>query len=90
MLYGDAVRIKQVVTNLLTNAVKYTPKGSVTLSARSETIGSDRVRLTISVSNSGIGIKKEDMQRLFQSFRRVDESVNAGIEGTGLGLSISQ
>ena len=90
MLYGDAVRIKQVVTNLLTNAVKYTPKGSVTLSAQSEAVGSDRVRLTISVSDSGIGIKKEDMQRLFHSFRRVDESTNAGIEGTGLGLSISQ
>ncbi len=90
MLYGDAVRIKQVVTNLLTNAVKYTPKGFVTLSAQSEAIDSNRVLLTISVSDSGIGIKKEDMKHLFSSFQRVDEAKNAGIEGTGLGLSITQ
>ena len=89
MLYGDAVRIKQVVTNLLSNAVKYTPKGFVTLSAQSETIGSNRVLLTISVSDSGIGIKKEDMQHLFSSFQRVDETKNVGIEGTGLGLAIT-
>lgn len=90
MLYGDAVRIKQVVTNLLTNAVKYTTKGSITLSARSETVDSNTVMLTISVSDTGMGIKKEDMDRLFQSFRRVDETATAGIEGTGLGLSIAQ
>jgi len=89
-LHGDAVRIKQVVTNLLSNAVKYTPKGSVTLSAHSEAIRSDRILLTISVSDSGIGIRKEDMQQLFHSFKRVDGVSNAGIEGTGLGLAISQ
>ncbi len=89
MLYGDEVRIKQVVTNLLTNAVKYTQKGFVSLSARSEVTDKNKVLLTISVRDSGIGIKKEDMQRLFHSFQRVDEGTNAGIEGTGLGLSIS-
>ena len=89
MLFGDEVRIKQVVTNLLTNAVKYTQKGYVSLSARSELTENNKVLLTISVKDSGIGIRKEDMQRLFQSFQRVDEGINAGIEGTGLGLSIS-
>ena len=90
ILYGDMVRIKQVVTNLLTNAVKYTPKGFITLTARTEAIDSNRVMLTISVRDSGIGIKKEDIQHLFQSFQRVDETVTVGIEGTGLGLSITQ
>ena len=89
MLYGDEVRIKQVVTNLLTNAVKYTQKGFISLTARSEMKDNNKVVLTISVKDSGIGIRKEDMQRLFQSFQRVDEGVNAGIEGTGLGLAIS-
>ena len=89
MLFGDEVRIKQVVTNLLTNAVKYTQKGYITLTARSEMKDNNKVLLTISVRDSGIGIRKEDMQHLFQSFQRVDEGTNAGIEGTGLGLSIS-
>lgn len=89
MLYGDEVRIKQVVINLLSNAVKYTQKGFVSLSARSERKDNNKILLTISIRDSGIGIRKEDMQRLFQSFRRVDEGTNAGIEGTGLGLSIS-
>jgi len=89
MLFGDEVRIKQVVTNLLTNAVKYTQKGFISLTARSEMKDNNKVLLTISVKDSGIGIRKEDMQRLFKSFQRVDEGTNAGIEGTGLGLSIS-
>ncbi|MGN0506683.1 MAG: DegV family protein [Lachnospiraceae bacterium] len=89
MLFGDEVRIKQIVTNLLTNAVKYTQKGYVTLTARGEQIGNNRLLLTISVKDSGAGIKKEDMQYLFQSFKRVDEGKNSHIEGTGLGLSIS-
>lgn len=89
MLYGDEVRIKQVVTNLLTNAVKYTQKGYISLTARSEIKENNKVVLTISVKDSGVGIRKEDMQRLFQSFQRVDEGNNAGIEGTGLGLAIS-
>jgi signal transduction histidine kinase len=89
MLFGDEVRIKQIVTNLLSNAVKYTQKGYISLSARSEIKENNKVLLTISVKDSGVGIRKEDMQRLFQSFQRVDEGANAGIEGTGLGLSIS-
>ena len=89
MLFGDEVRIKQVVTNLLSNAVKYTQKGYISLSARSERKENNKILLSISVRDSGVGIRKEDMQRLFQSFQRVDEGTNAGIEGTGLGLSIS-
>ena len=89
MLFGDEVRIKQIVTNLLTNAVKYTEKGSVTLIARCEQTDTNRVKLIISVKDTGIGIRKEDMHNLFNSFQRMDERTNAKIEGTGLGLSIS-
>ncbi len=89
-LFGDEVRIKQVLTNILTNAVKYTKEGSVTLSVQSEQIHSNVVRLKISVADTGIGIRKEDMDNLFSSFKRVDEEKNRGIEGTGLGLTISK
>lgn len=90
MLYGDEVRIKQVLTNILTNAVKYTKKGSVTLSAQSEHIAPNMVRLKISVADTGMGIRKESMDDLFRSFKRVDEESNRHIEGTGLGLTISK
>lgn len=90
MLYGDEVRIKQVVTNLLTNAVKYTKTGSVTLTAKCERIAADQILLRISVEDTGMGIRKESLDDLFNSFKRVDESENRNIEGTGLGLSISK
>lgn len=90
MLYGDEVRIKQVVTNMLTNAVKYTESGSVTLSAKGERIAADQILLRISVEDTGMGIRKESLDDLFRSFKRVDESDNRNIEGTGLGLTISK
>lgn len=90
MLYGDEVRIKQVVTNMLTNAVKYTDSGSVTLSAKGERIAADQILLRISVQDTGMGIRKESLDDLFRSFKRVDESDNRNIEGTGLGLTISK
>ncbi|MDE7429658.1 MAG: DegV family EDD domain-containing protein [Lachnospiraceae bacterium] len=90
MLYGDEVRIKQVVTNMLTNAVKYTSAGSVTLSAKGERLGADQILLRISVEDTGMGIRKESLEDLFSSFKRVDETDNRNIEGTGLGLSISK
>lgn len=90
MLYGDEVRIKQVVTNLLTNAVKYTESGSVTLTAKGERIAADQILLRISVEDTGMGIRKESLNDLFRSFKRVDESDNRNIEGTGLGLTISK
>ena len=90
MLYGDEVRIKQIVTNMLTNAVKYTEKGSVTLSAKAERTAPDEVMLRIAVADTGKGIRKEDLEDLFSSFKRVDETDNRKIEGTGLGLNISK
>ena len=90
MLYGDEVRIKQVVTNMLTNAVKYTASGSVTLSAKGERVAADQIMLRISVTDTGMGIRKESLDDLFSSFKRVDEGDNRHIEGTGLGLNISK
>ena len=88
-LYGDEVRIRQILTNILTNAVKYTHEGGVTLKVSSKKISEDTVQLFVSVKDTGIGIRKEDQERLFDSFQRLDESKNRNIEGTGLGLSIT-
>ncbi len=90
MLYGDEIRLKQIVVNMLTNAVKYTEKGSVTLSAKGERLSTDAFLLRISVADTGIGIKKESIDDLFRSFKRVDEQTNRKIEGTGLGLTIAK
>ena len=87
-LIGDDVRISQVIMNLLTNAVKYTEKGSVTLSIRAAGRNEGRVKLSVSVRDTGIGIRQDDMGRLFESFERLDEVRNHNIEGTGLGISI--
>ncbi|MBO4762460.1 MAG: response regulator [Lachnospiraceae bacterium] len=137
-LYGDDGKIKQVLLNLLTNAVKYTPKGGFTLSARicdfeeseetivttdssgaegpesavhkdvtkrsgsmeeagqeavdagTKTLGTEKIRIRFAVSDTGIGIRPEDMDKLFTAFERLDEKKNSGIQGTGLGLDISQ
>ena len=86
-LYGDDVRLKQIMVNLLTNAVKYTHEGTVTLSAKSEVKG-DTAFLSIKVTDTGIGIK-EDINKLFVKFERIEESRNRNIEGTGLGMSIT-
>ncbi|SFD14507.1 cache domain-containing protein [Ruminococcus albus] len=87
-LIGDDMRIKQVISNLLTNAVKYTEKGSVTLTVRTEYIREDEITLYVEVGDTGIGIREEDMGALFESFRRLDEQRNRSIEGTGLGMAI--
>lgn len=89
VLYGDDVRIKQIVTNLLTNAVKYTPTGSVELILACEYQDKDDILLKISVKDTGMGIRKEDMGKLFESFQRLDEEKNRNIEGTGLGMNIT-
>ena len=89
LLYGDELRLRQAITNLLTNAVKYTQKGGVTLSIKYVNVSEDELRLYISVTDTGIGIRKEDQERLFESFVRLDESKNRSIEGTGLGLAIT-
>ena len=88
MLCGDEVRIKQVLINLLNNAVKYTSEGVVTLSVRCERLSINRVRVWYSVEDTGQGVKKENIPYIFNAFRRVDEEKNRHIEGTGLGLSI--
>jgi len=89
VLYGDDIRIKQVLNNLLSNAVKYTEKGSVTFSAeRMDT--EDKFNLRFTVQDTGIGIRKEDMDRLFGSFERLELSKNRYIQGTGLGLNIAK
>ena len=88
VLYGDEVRIKQIIINLLNNAVKYTAEGSVELHIESEAADDNTMMLLISVSDTGMGIKKEVIPYLFDAFKRVDEEKNRYIEGTGLGLSI--
>ena len=90
MLCGDEVRIKQILINLLNNAIKYTSEGSVTLSVRCERQGVNRVRVWYSVEDTGQGVRKENIPYIFNAFRRVDEEKNRYIEGTGLGLSIVQ
>jgi len=90
-LYGDSMKIRQVLVNIMTNAVKYTEAGgSAVLTASGEVMDESHIRLKMGVRDTGKGIKKEDLPRLFESFRRVDEESNRAIEGTGLGLAISQ
>ena len=88
-LNGDEIRIKQIIMNLLTNAVKYTKEGTVTLSAEHYRDGED-IFLRICVSDTGVGIKKEDIDKLYIAFERIEEDRNRTIEGTGLGITITQ
>lgn len=87
-LVGDDVRLAQVIVNLLSNAVKYTDKGSVSLEIKCEERTESEVLLAVSVTDTGIGIREEDLDKLFESFSRLDEERNRHIEGTGLGMAI--
>ncbi len=87
-LFGDEVRIKQILINLLNNAVKYTQEGAVDLHLECDFPESGDALLKINVSDTGMGIKAEALPHLFDTFKRVDEEKNRYIEGTGLGLSI--
>ena len=89
-LYGDYARVKQIVLNLLTNAVKYTNEGYISFTVECVNINKDLCRLIISVEDSGIGIKKDKIDKLFTKFERLDEEQNITIEGTGLGLAITK
>lgn len=89
-LYGDIGRVKQVMINILGNALKFTDKGSITLKVSWQQEEKDMGRLLVSISDTGIGIKAEDLDRLFLSFEQADMHRNRGMEGTGLGLSISK
>lgn len=88
MLYGDDVRLSQVIMNLLTNAVKYTEKGEVLFTIAGGAREKDSIELKVSVKDTGIGIREEDLPKLFESFERLDEVRNRSIEGTGLGMAI--
>lgn len=90
VLYGDSIRIKQVITNLANNAAKFTKVGQICLKYDFEPVSEDTINLQFSVSDTGIGIKAEDIGKLFKSFQQVDSKRNRNIEGTGLGLAISK
>ena len=90
LLHGDEVRLKQVITNILTNAVKYTEKGSVTFGVTYEKTGDDSIDLKVWIKDTGIGIKPQDMEKLFGEFQRIEEERNRHVEGTGLGMSITR
>jgi signal transduction histidine kinase/DNA-binding response OmpR family regulator len=87
---GDSTRISQILLNLLTNAVKYTNKGYIKFTVFGEPLDENNIKLTFIVEDSGIGIKNEDLSKLFGQFIRLDEKKNTNIEGTGLGLIIAQ
>ena len=89
-LYGDAGKIKQVILNLLTNAVKYTDIGGFTLSVSVSEVENDSCSFRVSVKDTGIGVKEEDLDKLFTAYERLDEEKNSAIQGTGLGLDISR
>jgi signal transduction histidine kinase/CheY-like chemotaxis protein/HPt (histidine-containing phosphotransfer) domain-containing protein len=89
-LLGDEIRIRQIILNVLSNAVKYTRKGFVSFSVSGEIKDDDTVLLTMDVTDSGKGIKPEDMDRLFEEFTQLDLNANRGVEGTGLGLTITR
>lgn len=94
ILYGDEVRVRQVVTNVLNNAVKYTHEGTVSLAVNGEREtdenGRESINLVFSIKDTGIGIRPEDIPKLFKKFERVDLVQNNTVEGTGLGLSITR
>lgn len=90
VLKGDEVRIRQVMLNLLNNAIKYTNEGSVLLKVYRTVNEADEMLLNIEVTDTGIGIKEEDMGKLFGDFERLDLQKNRNIEGTGLGLAITK
>ncbi|MGN0312028.1 MAG: response regulator [Lachnospiraceae bacterium] len=89
-LYGDEVRIRQIINNFLSNAVKYTGEGEVTFSLSYEALTENRIILVIAVRDTGMGIREEDLEKLFQSFTRLEEKRNRNIEGTGLGLNLTK
>lgn len=90
VLYGDEVRVRQIINNFLSNAVKYTKEGHVFLRLGFEKTTETQLLLKIEVEDSGIGIKESDKERLFMNFTRLDEQKNRNIQGTGLGLNLTK
>lgn len=90
-LIGDDIRLRQILVNILNNAVKYTPKGTVTLEIKRLPCEQENIaKIHFSIKDTGIGIKEEDLKKLGQSFERIEEKRNRNIEGTGLGMSITK
>lgn len=89
-LYGDKDKIREVLINLLNNSVKYTNLGFVALDVNVLSLSNDQIQLSLTVSDSGIGIKEENLSTIFDKFERVDSNYNSKVEGTGLGLSITK
>ena len=87
VMYGDEIRIRQVILNIVNNAIKYTEKGSIKIFVGFK---NDEKKLVVRVTDTGIGIREEDMDKLFSSFQRLDETKNRNVEGTGLGLNITR
>lgn len=90
LLYGDGLRIRQVIINIMNNAIKFTEEGSVTVTVKLNRRETEKVQLYLSVKDTGQGIHEEDLKRLFDAFTQVDIKKNQGKEGTGLGLAISR
>jgi signal transduction histidine kinase/CheY-like chemotaxis protein len=88
-LYGDELRVRQILNNLLSNAIKYTQKGRVTLDIGYERAG-DHIELICAIKDTGVGIRRKDIEKLFSEYNQVDIRSNRAIEGTGLGLSITK
>ena len=88
VLHGDEIRIRQILINIINNAVKYTNSGWVKVTLKSEIHDSENMTLIGIIEDTGIGIKKDDISKLFDKFQRLDENINHKVEGTGLGLSI--
>lgn len=89
-LIGDEIRVRQMIINLLTNAVKYTSAGKITMTLGFQRVSDDKIFLKVSVRDTGMGISPENQQELFSDFNRLDETNTRNIEGTGLGLSITK
>jgi PAS domain S-box-containing protein len=89
-LYGDDLRVKQIFSNLLSNAIKYTHRGKIELNVHCTRESDGAVWMDIAVSDTGIGIREEDLKKLFSNYNQVDTKANRNIEGTGLGLAITK
>lgn len=89
-LYGDETRVRQILANLISNAIKYTEQGSVTLTVDWKHLEKNDIQVIMTVSDTGQGVRPEDIPHMFESFKRIDEKRNRSIQGTGLGLPISR
>ena len=90
VLYGDSVRVKQILMNIMSNAVKFTKEGYIKISVKSKPNDEKRDRIIFQVEDTGIGIKQEDIYKLFDAFNQVDTKKNRTVQGTGLGLAITK